>query len=681
MTRFYGKGCDVQEKMVKRNGMIRVACCIAAFMAPLWAHAAPADGVAFDGSECFTASAEDIAWNPTGLTVAAWVQLGEEGASQVFLNRGRANTLFTFYRHTDGVRMLVNHAEGAYRQATAPPAAPGVWAHYTGVYDGATIRLYVNGTEAAAAEAPGRIADSREPLFIGALDERQRALTGRMDDIRMWSRALAPEEVAALAAGNSPPAIARGLTACWSAASLEGDTWKNEAPDGPDAARIEKGDILVNRKEDGYRGIWYFNQPSNDEYVYKYSGGLGTYCANHAPFAIYVEQVDKTFFTYGGAYKDKNTLIHMVSYFDHKTGMVPRPTFLLDKQTDDAHDNPVISMDSDGHIWIFSSSHGTARASYISKSREPFSVDAFDLVWEGNFSYPQPWYFPGRGWVFMHTFYADGRTICEMTSPNGRDWSERRILSRMDQGHYQVSYPFRDVKVGTSFNYHPKGLGLNYRTNIYYMESSDFGQTWTTVDGQPLEPILTDPKSPAMAHEYESEGLKVYTIDLNYDSRGNPILLYITSKGYESGPENMPRTWTTARWTGSEWDVQGGDIISDNNYDFGSLYIESDEVWRIIGPTEVGPQAYNPGGEIAMWITRNQGRNWERVRQMTRNSAYNHTYVRRPMNAHPDFYGYWADGHGRQPSESRLYFCNRDGDVFRLPFDMDGEFAVPERVE
>ncbi|NQT50982.1 hypothetical protein HQ576_02970, partial [bacterium] len=48
--------------------------------------------------------------------------------------------------------------------------------------------------------------------------------------------------------------------------------------------------------------------------------------------------------------------------------------------------------------------------------------------------------------------------------------------------------------------------------------------------------------------------------------------------------------------------------------------------------------------------------------------------------AHPDFYGFWADGHGRKPSDSRLYFCDRDGNVFRLPVKMDGDTAKPERV-
>src|SRR3954454_13884971 len=39
-------------------------------------------------------------------------------------------------------------------------------------------------------------------------------------------------------------------------------------------------------KDDGYRGIWYWNQRSNDEYVYKYSGGFATYPQQHVPIAL-----------------------------------------------------------------------------------------------------------------------------------------------------------------------------------------------------------------------------------------------------------------------------------------------------------------------------------------------------------------------------------------------------------
>jgi hypothetical protein len=439
---------------------------------------------------------------------------------------------------------------------------------------------------------------------------------------------------------------------------------------------------LINARDDGYRGIWYMNQPSHDEYVYKYSGGLGTYCANHIPHAWYAAKVNKTFFTYGGTTKDSHTrLLHMVSYYDHNTGMVPRPTILLDKKTSDAHDNPVLNIDDNGYIWIFSSSHGRSRPSYISRSVRPYSIDAFEPVWTGNFSYPQPWFLPGRGFLLMHTYYNPGRTICMMTSPDGVNWSERRPLSSIHEGHYQVSRPMGPGRIGTSFMYHPNGKGLNARTNLYYMESDDFGRTWRSADGRALTLPLKDVRNPALVHDYESEKLLVYIEDIASDPDGRPVILYITSKGYESGPKNMPRTWTTAHWNGSAWEIRGGDIISDSNYDTGSLYIEARDLWRIIGPTQVGPQPFNPGGEVAMWLSRDQGRHWTMSRQMTADSEYNHTYVRRPVNANPDFYAFWADGHARRPSDSRLYFCNRDGDVFRLPTKMTADFEKPELIK
>ena len=183
----------------------------------------------------------------------------------------------------------------------------------------------------------------------------------------------------------------------------------------------------------------------------------------------------------------------------------------------------------------------------------------------------------------------------------------------------------------------------------------------------------------ALVHDYEREGLLVYLKDIRFDERGRPVILFVTSRGYASGPENDPRTWQTARWTGQRWQIRPV-TTSGNNYDMGPLYLEEDGTWRIIAPTEPGPQRYNPGGEVAMWVSEDQGATWQKVEQLTSNSLYNHTYVRRPVNAHPDFYAFWADGHGRQPSKSRLYFSTREGAVYRLPPQMEGAFARPERV-
>lgn len=222
----------------------------------------------------------------------------------------------------------------------------------------------------------------------------------------------------------------------------------------------------LNGKDTGYRGIWYFNQSSGDEYVYKYSGGLGTYCAKHRPFAVYRPEVDKTFFCYGGTPLDAHLqhtdqeltddgafsreregfLLHMVSYFDHKTGEVPEPTILLDKNTADAHDNPVISVDDEGYIWIFSTSHGLSRPSYIHRSTAPYSVDTFEnvnptMLVDGkpvpmdNFSYMQAWHLPDRGFIAFVTRYKDpsDRTLFFTTSENGVEWSEWTRLAAIDR--------------------------------------------------------------------------------------------------------------------------------------------------------------------------------------------------------------------------------------------------------
>ncbi|MBW7992768.1 MAG: hypothetical protein FVQ84_22500, partial [Planctomycetes bacterium] len=399
-------------------------------------------------------------------------------------------------------------------------------------------------------------------------------------------------------------------------------------------ARDSASELTINGRDTGYRGIWYMNQPSGDEYVYKYSGGLGTYCAKHKPFAVYCDKVGKTFFCYGGTATDNNRkLLHMVSYYDHTTGMVPRPTILLDKKTSDAHDNPVISLDDNGYIWIFSTSHGTSRPSYIHRSRRPYDISEFERinatkiengkeVLMKNFSYMQPWYVKGKGFIcfFTRYNYPVDRTICFMTSADGIEWSKWNRIAAIDKGHYQISTANNDT-AGTAFNFHPEGKGLNWRTNLYYIQTTDFGKTWRSADGQKLTLPLSDINNHALVHDYQAQNLNVYLKDIRLDKKGMPVILFITSKGYESGPKNNPRTWTTARWTGGKWQIRKA-CISDNNYDMGSLYIEADGTWRIIGPTQTGPQPYNPGGEIAMWVSKNQGNSWKKTKQLTKDSPY-----------------------------------------------------------
>jgi hypothetical protein len=372
-----------------------------------------------------------------------------------------------------------------------------------------------------------------------------------------------------------------------------------------------------------------------------------------------------------------------VSYFDHATRRVPRPRILLDKKTTDAHDNPTMNIDKDGYLWIFSNSHGTSRPSFIHRSAEPYSIDAFVRVAATNFSYSQPWVLADDGFLVLHTRYnhagRSGRGLFWMTSRDGQTWNEPAPLAHMDEGHYQVSCS-DGRRVGTALNYHPKPGGLNARTNLYYLETSDAGRTWQTIDGKPLSLPLVDVHNPALVHDYQAERLLVYLKDVQFDAAGRPVIMYLNSKGFAPGPTNDPRIWRLARWTGEQWALH--DITtSDHNYDFGPLFIDDERSWQLIAPTDPGPQPYGTGGQMVVWTSEDQGRTWRKSKVLTHDDAYNHSYARRPVGFHPDFAALWAAGNARQRSDSSLYFTDRTtSHVWRLPVTMSVDLQQPEVV-
>lgn len=458
--------------------------------------------------------------------------------------------------------------------------------------------------------------------------------------------------------------------------------------------------VTLNQKDDGFRGIWYFIGKTNNEYVHKYSGGLGTYPANHYPFSVYVPAMNKTFFCYGGASKDeKPSLLHEVAFYDHEQKTVSRPTIVLDKQTGDAHDNPVMSIDKDGYIWIFSTSHGVERPSYIHKSSEPYSIESFELILPtylkdgeqqpfNNYSYLQIYYDESEGFFGLMTHYQKGvlkygknkprRTIGYITSRDGITWSAVKNIGIIQEGHYQSSGVTRlkngKLKIVSAFNYHPdteRGSGLDYRTNIYYLETTDFGKSWQNDKGETVIIPLTSVQNKALAINSEKENKLLYINDISFDKEENPMISYITSKGPNPGPEQGPHEFMTAYHNGVDWDIKKVTNV-DHNYDYGSLYYDN-STWRIVAPTGNNPFNFNNGGELEIWELSKNSKAWKQVKSITKNSDKNHSYPRKPVNYHPDFYAFWADGNARQSSSSNLYFSNKEGDVFKLPYQFSGE--------
>lgn len=444
------------------------------------------------------------------------------------------------------------------------------------------------------------------------------------------------------------------------------------------------GGPVTSTMADGFSGIW-FDLGQRSEYGSKYSGGLGTYTSSHVPMAHYVKEVNRTYFTWGGTpAPDQRRLLILVSYYDHNTGKVARPRVIMDKSpVDDPHDNASLSIDGSGHLWIFVSGRGNKRPGAVFRGNAPYALDEWVRLADWEFTYPQPWWFEGRGFLFTHTRYTPGRELYFSTSRDGVEWEHGGKIAGLE-GHYQTSHQVGG-RLLTAFNRHP-GRNVDRRTDLYYLETADMGLTWTTADGTALKTPLLEPDCPARIRDYSGnrkpeDNAMVYISDTTADADGRPVILYITTHHHQPGPIGNPRLWNIARWTGSEWLFH---VVAPalHNYDVGSLYIEKDGPWKIIAPIGEGPRKWGTGGEIEVWTSIDKGATWERQRTLTRKSPRNHGYVRRPVNAHPDFHAYWADGDPDKLSESCLYFTNKDADkVWKLPYTMTGDFARPEVLE
>jgi len=94
------------------------------------------------------------------------------------------------------------------------------WVHLAATADGRNIRLYMDGEEIATMKRPGPVKPTDAPLVLGNFAVNHRAFfRGKLDEVRIWDRALSPEEIRALAAGTgdlpviSPAAPDRGQNA------------------------------------------------------------------------------------------------------------------------------------------------------------------------------------------------------------------------------------------------------------------------------------------------------------------------------------------------------------------------------------------------------------------------------------------------------------------------------------
>jgi concanavalin A-like lectin/glucanase superfamily protein len=176
------------------------------------AGAVPGDSAAtFAGAGVVTIPATSVLDLSSALSVEAWVNPtagSENGGIFEKTVGGRTNTQYLLFLEGGAIKFRGRLAgRSGTNTATGPALAAGTWSHVVGTFDGATLRLYVNGALVASAGSSA-LASGSGAAFIGRLGAEGGSpsiypFSGALDDVAVYNTALSPARVLAHYAGGA----------------------------------------------------------------------------------------------------------------------------------------------------------------------------------------------------------------------------------------------------------------------------------------------------------------------------------------------------------------------------------------------------------------------------------------------------------------------------------------------
>lgn len=400
--------------------------------------------------------------------------------------------------------------------------------------------------------------------------------------------------------------------------------------------------------------------------VAKYSSPLGLGSQKHAPVAIERPASKNSnsnfiYFTYSGPVTlDNSTTIASTSgqgnlsttqefHFDTKkspvlgiyvskynptTNQATKPILVHAKYTDDFHDNAVINMDRDGHIYVLISGRSNGRQMLLYRSNAPYSLSGFTDITPDTpsaahkVSYPKFFWTDNGYFRLVYTDYdsrGDRNIWSAEIVPNG---SQKALLRQAEPiaelgGHYVVG-DARGNDIVIAFNEH---FGHpDSRTNLYYMHSEDGGETWKNANDQNLSIPLTRSALNSVAvkqYNISSTDQLIYVKDIAFETTSNgrkyPEIAVIGVQGAKGSPLHEPSintnthdrylsTWIrnqdNTQWLGRRFTEN-----VDHNYSTAALH-QSSSTAVIYAQTLKGQGNYLAGGSLAkggLTVTQHQG--------------------------------------------------------------------------
>jgi glucose/arabinose dehydrogenase/fibronectin type 3 domain-containing protein len=195
------------------------------------------NALSFNGAGNLVRVASSASLNVTSaMTLSAWIRpTANQSGWRTILQRQPDAYFLNASNSAGPLRPAGGATLGGNTQYLSGPTANPVnaWSHVALTYDGAALKLYVNGTQVATKAATGAIQTTTNPLWIGGNQPYGEYFNGIIDEVRVYDRALTQPDIQAdmntsivpTAPDTTAPSTPSGLNAAAAGAGQINLSW------------------------------------------------------------------------------------------------------------------------------------------------------------------------------------------------------------------------------------------------------------------------------------------------------------------------------------------------------------------------------------------------------------------------------------------------------------------------
>ncbi len=162
---------------------------------PTWTNGKYGKGIQFDGTNDYIDLGNSSLFNITSaVTISAWMNISNQTTSRVILNKGGANGSYELRGNQSSnatYRFILN---GGTNLNGSGSISANTWHHLAATYDGATMKVYVDGVLNNSVAYTSSINITTSSALIGSIGSGL-YFQGILDNVRIYNKALSASEV------------------------------------------------------------------------------------------------------------------------------------------------------------------------------------------------------------------------------------------------------------------------------------------------------------------------------------------------------------------------------------------------------------------------------------------------------------------------------------------------------